>query len=89
MELTIDHAFALVTDEQIAEREAAGKESLKYLVARGYCIFRPAMARGHQLYLPIAVSCYVPVVMGDKEYEGGLISSYSFTFEAVKAEHMQ
>ena len=88
-EFTIDHAFALVTDEQIAEREAAGKESMKYLVARGYCIFRPTTARGQHFYLPMTVSCYVPVVMGDNEYEGGLISSYSFTFEAMKAEHKQ
>lgn len=88
MELTIDHAFALVTDEQIAEREAAGKQSMKYLVARGYCTFKPTMVRAHKLYLPI-VSCYVPVVMGDNEYEGGLISSYSFTFESVKAVDIQ
>jgi hypothetical protein len=88
MELTIDHAFALVTDEQIAEREAAGKQSMKYLVARGYCIFRPTAAHGHHLYLP-TVSCFVPVVMGDEEYEGGLISSYSFTFQSVKEERLQ
>jgi hypothetical protein len=91
-DLIIDHAFAMITQEEEARREEAvkgtDKNPMPYLVARGRCQLRYTYSKGKS-YLPAMINCYVPVVMGDEEYENGLISSYDMHFKAEKPLHEQ
>ena len=91
-DLIIDHAFAMVTQEEEKRREeevkGTDKIPMRYLVARGTCELRYSYLKGKP-YLPAMINCYVPVIMGDKEYDKGVISGYDMHFKAEKPLHSQ